>query len=172
MKIAIKTRKTANNLLSVLWGTNRTRYVPAKLPTTANAVKSAKNPHWSSTLPRYPTNPDAAFAVIIKRDDPSACFIGTLASKVSPGTIRNPPPTPTRPVRTPTATPSTASPTARPRGTCMMEELSDSASSSSSSDLLSLRNMKNAATSITAARRMSWAAWLKKTDREADQDRE
>src|ERR671933_515919 len=123
MKIAIKSKKTANNFLSVAWGTNLTTYAPAKLPATASTVKTANSSHWISTLPRYPTNPEAEIITITRREVPSASFVGTWPTKTRAGTIRNPP-TPTRPVRAPTAAASAASPTARPRGTCVMEGLS------------------------------------------------
>lgn len=43
---------------------------------------------------------------MISKDVPIAFFIGTFPNKTNAGTIANPPPTPTNPVKIPTPSPS------------------------------------------------------------------
>lgn len=51
-------------------------------------------------------NPNVDFAAMMDKDVPTATFISNLATKTKAGIIKNPPPAPTNPVRTPTIRPS------------------------------------------------------------------
>ena len=53
-----------------------------------------------------PKKPNNDFIAMIMRDVPIAFFISKPEKKMSAGTIRNPPPAPTRPVTIPTRKPS------------------------------------------------------------------
>jgi hypothetical protein len=84
--------------------------VPGKLPTmptaaTASSTGQSRSRPWASSTRRYFAKPVKEFSVITARLVPTALAIGTPASSTSAGTIRNPPPTPTRPLSSPTAVP-------------------------------------------------------------------
>src|SRR5688500_19524412 len=84
-------------------GTRRTRRVPMRIPAMATAVNARRKPHGVLVWPAYPSQPAKVLRAITRSDVPTASFIGMPASRTRAGTIRNPPPIPTRPVRVPTA---------------------------------------------------------------------
>jgi len=123
----------------------------------ATPAKATMNPHRTSTRPRYPQNPLAAFSAMTSREVPTARFMGTRASSTSAGTIRKPPPTPTSPVSAPTARPSRAT-SARPPAEAARSSMCASRRP---------RSMNAAAASMTSANRVSCAAPLKAWDSRA-----
>ena len=81
------------------------KYIPIKIPITANAVKSNKKFHGIVVVDILPKNPKRELKTIIIKEVATAFFIGNLAVNNKAGIIKNPPPTPTKPVNKPTKTP-------------------------------------------------------------------
>ena len=113
MNTPMTTRKTANPRLSCACGTRWLSALPTNDPTIPMAAKrpmscqSTACPAPASTSV-YFQNPAALLAAMMSRLVPTASRIDSPPRSTSAGTIRNPPPTPTRPVSTPTASPSAA----------------------------------------------------------------
>ena len=57
-------------------------------------------------FPKSPIKPNSDFIAIIINDVATAFFIGNFANNIKAGIIKNPPPAPTIPVKTPTIKPS------------------------------------------------------------------
>ena len=84
------------------------RYIPAKIPNTDSEVKDSRNPQWMVVESILPAKPMSALAAMIINEVATAFFIGNFAAKTRVGIIRKPPPTPTKPVSSPTKTPFSA----------------------------------------------------------------
>lgn len=68
-------------------------------------VKDNKNFQSTSKWPRSPKNPNKEFIAIIKREVPTAFFIGNPANNTKIGTMIKPPPAPIKPVTKPVIRP-------------------------------------------------------------------
>ena len=84
-----------------------------RVPTTTPTVTVTRNgPTTAQSKPRSPERIASAVAALMTmttNDVPIACLAGNLRSRVSAGTTAKPPPTPKRPVRSPTAVAAPAS---------------------------------------------------------------
>ena len=82
---------------------NFVRYEPANTPAIANPDKPSRNgKSISRTNDTFPTKPISELTVIMINEVPTAFFMGSPAVYIKAGTIRKPPPAPTKPVINPT----------------------------------------------------------------------
>lgn len=81
--------------------------VPMKMPTTENpeSINSNCQSMGKLALNISPVNPIVELIKMISSEVATALFIGIFAKRTKAGTIRNPPPAPTKPVMVPTAIP-------------------------------------------------------------------
>ena len=79
--------------------------MPTKIPTTERAVNRIRKSHSILRKDTSELNPISELNVIIIKEVATACLIVNLANKTNAGTIINPPPAPTSPVKTPTPNP-------------------------------------------------------------------
>ena len=80
-------------------------YIPIKIPITAKEVKSSKKSHFMVVVAILPKNPIRELNTIIINEVATALFMGNFAVNSKAGIIKNPPPTPTKPVNNPTKIP-------------------------------------------------------------------
>ena len=79
--------------------------MPTKIPITEIAVNRIRKSHSIFSKNKSELNQISELNVIIIKEVATACLIVILANTTNAGTMINPPPAPTKPVKTPTPTP-------------------------------------------------------------------
>ena len=107
MMIQIPINKTTQpkSGLSFLLSIFLARFTPAIIPITESPVKINKNCQLTSILSIEEPNPIKELKDIMNKDVATASFIEIPKSIINAGTIKNPPPAPTKPVTIPTKIP-------------------------------------------------------------------
>src|SRR5699024_2741872 len=85
-----------------------TRRAPSKDPRIASAVKVSVTGQSILTARMWPPNAAPLFITMANSDVPMAKWMGNPPKSTNAGTMRKPPPAPTKPVTAPTKTPSSA----------------------------------------------------------------
>ena len=75
------------------------------MPTTEIDVKIIRKSQSIATCVTSARKPKSALNVIIIKEVATACLISRAAKSTNAGTMTNPPPAPTKPVRSPTPSP-------------------------------------------------------------------
>ena len=80
-------------------------FFPRKIPVNEKILAIVKNSQSMAKFPISPINPNIDWIAMIKRELPTALFISRPLTKTKVGTIRKPPPAPTKPATAPTNKP-------------------------------------------------------------------